>query len=372
VTSVAVAGLGAMGSAVAYHLARRGVEVTGLDRFRPPHTHGSSHGESRIIREAYYEHPAYVPLVRRAWRCWRDLEVESGRRLLAETGALMIGTPDGELVTGARRSAKDHGVPHRILDDAGIRAAFPQLEPRPGDVAVHETRAGYLRPEACIEAHLDLAVRHGAELRFHEPLTGWRSDGAGVVVRTSTAEHRVDVLVLATGAWLPSLVPQLDLLVERQVVAWFRPRGDPGPLAPSSFPVFIWEADPQTLFYGVPDLGSGVKVARHHGGRIATSPDDLPAAASDDDLRPLRRFVRSHIPAAAGPVLRTSVCRYTNTRSRHFLIGRHPTDRRVWVISACSGHGFKFASAIGAGVASELTTGHIDPLLRRFRLGTAV
>lgn len=369
--SIAVAGLGAMGSAVAHHLARRGVAVLGLDRFRPPHTHGSSHGESRIIREAYYEHPAYVPLVRRAQRCWRDLEAESGRRLLDVTGALMIGRADGALIAGAARSAREHDVPHRLLDAGGIRAAFPQLDPRRDDVAVHETRAGYLRPAACIEAHLELAAKHGAELRFDEPLIGWQSDAAGVLVRTPTAEYRVQALVLATGPWLSRLVPELGLLVEHQVAAWFRPRGDPADLGPSSFPVFLWEADPQTMFYGVPDLGTGVKVARHHGGRLAVVPEDLPTAASDDDLRPVRAFVASHVPAA-GPLLRTSVCRYTNTRSGEFLIGRHPTDRRVWVISACSGHGFKFASAIGAGVASEMTTGQVDPLLRRFGLRTAV
>jgi sarcosine oxidase len=217
---VIVAGLGAMGSAAAFHLARRGARVVGFDRFRPPHDRGSSHGLSRIIREAYFEHPAYVPLVRRAYELWDELERASERRLLLKTGGLMIGAPHSRVVQGALRSATDHGLPYELLTGGEVRQRHPALRPPDDMVAVFEPRAGILFPEACVEAHLDQAARAGAELRFDEPVLDWKVVRGNVRVRTARGETRARRLVVSAGAWAGELLADagLPLRVERQVL----------------------------------------------------------------------------------------------------------------------------------------------------------
>lgn len=369
--TVLVAGLGALGSSVAYHLARRGARVVGIDHHTPPHTFGSSHGESRIIREAYFEDPAYVPLVRRAYEEWEALERASGVALFRKTGALILGRPAADAVRGSERSAREHGIPHRVLDTAAIRREFPEMQPIDGEVAVHEERAGILSPERCVEAHLRGAAEAGAELLYGESLREWSSvPGGGILAATSGDERRVDALVLAAGAWLPDLVPDLPLEVERQVMVWFRPPS-PHRFHPDRFPVFLWDTQ-GGIFYGVPDLGNGLKAAQHHGGSTARTMEGLSAGTRPDDIDPVRDFLRSRIPAAEGEIALTSVCRYTNTPDGHFLVDRLPTEPDVWVASACSGHGFKFASALGAAIAGEVVTDRADPDLSRFRRRTAV
>jgi sarcosine oxidase len=367
-----VAGLGALGGSIAHHLARRGIQVIGLDLYEPPHTRGSSHGESRIIREAYFEHPSYVPLVRRAYEAWAALEREQDRTLLRITGAILLGPPNGVAVGGARRSAEAHGIAHRVLDAAGIRREFPELRPDQNEVGLHELRAGVLDPEACVAAHLRGAARHGAELRYREPLLRWEAaPGGGVVAITAGAKHEADALVLAAGPWLPRIVPTLALEVERQVMLWFRPRARSGEFTPERFPAFLWER-PDGVFYGVPDLGTGVKTARHHGGRTVPDVDRLTDGVDPDDITQVRRFLERSIPAAAGDLAASSVCRYTNTSDAHFIIDQHPDHAGVWVASACSGHGFKFSSVLGSALADELITGRPDPDLHMFRWRTAV
>lgn len=371
VATVIIAGLGAMGSSAAYHLARRGLRVTGLDLHEPPHVHGSSHGQSRIIREAYFEHPSYVPLVRRAYETWTQLERDAGQRLLSITGAILVGPPDGGAVEGARRSAETHGIAHRVLDAAAIRRVFPQLRPEPEEVGLHEEHAGILDPEACVSAHLRGAVAAGAELRLGEPVMSWAAAaGGGVTAVTPAGRYEADALVLAVGPWLPRVVPAIPVEIERQVTVWFRPRSA-GRFGPDRFPVFLWETA-RGVFYGVPDLGTGVKVARHHGGRTASDLTELSDNIEPADSDPVRRFLRSRIPDAAGEIISASVCRYTNTRDGHFLLDRHPEHPGVWLASACSGHGFKFSSVLGAALAAQITTGENDPDLRMFRWRTAV
>lgn len=370
--TVVVAGLGALGGSIAYHLARGGIHVIGLDLHEPPHSHGSSHGQSRIIREAYFEHPSYVPLVRRAYEGWAALARDEGRPLLRVTGAILVGPPDGEAVAGARRSAEAHGIAHRLLEAAAIRREFPELRPGEHEVGLHEERAGVLDPEACISAHLHGAARGGADLRFHDPLMRWEANpGGGVVAITRTGRIEADALVLAAGPWLPGIASGLDLRIERQVMLWFRPRGGSVGFTSDRFPVFLWEV-PEGVFYGVPDLGTGVKTARHHGGRTAAAVDQVADAVEPEDVAPVRRFLERNIPAAAGELTGSSVCRYTNTRDGHFILDRYPEHPDVWVASACSGHGFKFSSALGAALADELITGKRDPELAMFRWRTAV
>jgi sarcosine oxidase len=238
---VAIAGLGAMGSA-ARALSRRGLSVVGFDRFAPPHGLGSSHGKSRIIREAYFEHPAYVPLVQHAWALWEELERESGARLLMRTGGLMIGgPPEGALVRGALASAAAHGLPHERLDAAGIRRRVPAFHPGDGMAGVWEPNAGVLFPEAAIAATLASARGHGAELHTDEPVVSWRADERGVEVRTARGTFSAGRLVLASGAWMPALLAELalPLVVERVALFWFEPARDAAGFDPGRFPIFI-------------------------------------------------------------------------------------------------------------------------------------
>ncbi len=219
---VIVVGLGAMGSATASHLARRGLRVLGLDRFSPPHAFGSSHGETRIIREAYFEHPVYVPMVQRAYELWRDLEKDSGATLLRETGGVMIGRPDSDLVKGARHSAELHGLRHEMLTAGEVRERFPALHPESDMVAVWEPRAGVLFADACINAHLTQARRHGAELRYEEPMRALGTRGqTGIRLLTAQGEYSARQLIVTAGAWISSLFPDLPLRIERQVLFWF-------------------------------------------------------------------------------------------------------------------------------------------------------
>jgi sarcosine oxidase len=365
---VAVVGLGAMGSAAAFHLARQGRKVLGLDRFTPPHSFGSSHGQTRIIREAYFEHPLYVPLVQRAYELWAELEQASGRNLLRITGGLMIGRPDGVLVSGARRSAEQHGLPHGVLTAAEVRTRFPMLRPADDMVAVWEPRAGMLFPEACVAAHLALAQTHGAALRFDEPLMNWRSDDDGVFVVTAKFQYRARQLLLTAGSWSRSLVPELNLpfTVERQVVYWFAPRAGPGNFAPSRCPVHLWETTPREFFYGFPDCGEGVKVAIHHGGEV-TDPDRLRREVAPGEVAAIRELMRRFVPDANGALRSATVCMYTNTPDEHFWIDRHPEHAQVLIASPCSGHGFKFSSVIGEVLADLLMSGQSRFDLSAFR-----
>ncbi|HEX6850218.1 MAG TPA: N-methyl-L-tryptophan oxidase [Candidatus Polarisedimenticolaceae bacterium] len=367
---VAIVGLGAMGSAAACHLARRGRRVLGLDRFTPPHALGSSHGETRIIREAYFEHPLYVPLVQRAYTLWTELEELAERELLRTTGGVMIGPAGGILVEGARRSAEEHGLRHELLSAREVRRRFPALSPSEAMVGVWEPRAGVLFPEACIEAHLEVARSFGATLVYGEPVIRWSPDGRGVRVVTPQGDYVAAQLLLTAGSWMRALAPEagLPLTVTRQVLCWFAPAATPEHFAPASCPIHLWEDLPGRFFYGFPDFGTGVKLAIHHEGR-ATDPDHVRREVGAGEVEDLRRRFRRFMPAADGPLLRTAVCLYTNTPDEHFWIDRHPGHPQVLIASPCSGHGFKFASAIGEILADELTgkptSFDLEPFRRR-------
>ena len=366
-----VVGLGAMGSAALRALARRGARVVGFDAHRPPHALGSSHGRSRIIREAYFEDPAYVPLVQRAWALWEELERERGERLLVPTGGLMIGPESCVLVRGALASATRHGLPHEVLDATTLAVRFAAVAPDPEMVAVWEPRAGVLSPEAGIGALLASAGASGATIRAEEPVVRWRPAGAGFEVETARDTYRAERLVLCAGPWLGTLVPELStvLAVERVVQLWFEPTA-PERFTPERCPISIWEYGPGRFFYSFPALGHGVKAALHHQGRRA-DPDQVERRVGDDESHAVRRLLERYLPGAAGRLLDASVCLYTNTPDEHFLIDRHPQHSNVLVVSACSGHGFKFAPAIGE-IAAELTldgrTAHDLGLFGRNRL----
>ena len=367
---VAVVGLGAMGSAAAYHLARRGMRVLGLDRFSPPHTLGSTHGKTRIIREAYYEHPQYVPLVQRAYECWEELEHESGRELFRKTGGLMIGPAEGVLVAGARASAREHGLPHEKLTAAEIRRRFPALRPDEEMVGLFEPRAGLLFPEQCVAMHLELARRHGAELRYGERLGRWRANGGGVSLTTDASAYEVDRLILAAGPWTGELLAELEvpLQVERQLFHWFEPASHLDIFRANRCPIALWEYAPDRIVATFPEVGHGVKVGIHHEGETV-DPDTVRRQITPEEDERVRALVRRLIPEADGRLVDSAVCLYTNTPDHHFLIDLHPFHPQVVIASPCSGHGFKFASAIGEVLADLATTGASRFDLTPFRLG---
>ena len=348
---VIVTGLGAMGSAAVRELARRGLRVLGLDRYAPPHALGSTHGRTRIIREAYFEDPAYVPLVQRADVLWTALEHQVGDRLFVRTGGLMIGPEHGVLVGGARASAQQHRLPHELLTSAEVRRRFPALAPEPDAVGLYEPRAGVLFPEACVRALLWCAARDGAELRTGEPMLTWRVDAGVARVATAIGEYVADRLVLALGPWLPEFLngAATPLTVERQVQYWFKPRHHAERFAPRTLPIALWEV-PGRLFYTLPDFGDGVKVAVHHDGEI-TDPQRVRRTVNEGEDANARALMERYLPDAAGKLCDRAVCLYTNTSDGHFLIDRHPIHDEVVMVSACSGHGFKFATAIGEIVA---------------------
>jgi sarcosine oxidase len=363
---VIVCGLGAMGSAAVFHLARSGLRVLGLDRFSPPHTQGSTHGQTRIIREAYFEHPSYVPLVQRAYELWADLEQLANQKLFLQTGGVMIGPPDGVVVSGAKRSAIEHRLAWEYLSAAEVRRRFPAMHVPEDMVAVFEPRAGVLYPELCVETHLTLARQLGAAIHVNEPIVQWQANNGRVRVVTAANEFEAGQLVFSAGAWVQSLLPELRLpfKVERQVMFWLETKGDL--FGPDRCPIFIGEHEPHRFFYGFPDLGQGFKIARHHEGLIV-DPNAVPREVSEADIEPMREIVERIFPEANGRLRESAVCLYTNTPDEHFLIDFHPDHRNVLVVSPCSGHGFKFSSAIGEAVSDLLTHGKSRHDLSLFR-----
>ncbi len=374
---VIVLGLGAMGSATAYQLAKRGARVLGLEAFTPAHELGSSGGLTRIIRLAYFEHPSYVPLLKAAWALWPEIETEANDHLLEVTGGLYIGQRGSDVLDGALLSARTHGLEHELLDADESRARFPALQIDDEMQTLYEPLAGLLFAQRCIAAHLRLATRRGAELHFEERVTGWTLDGGeggggadrggGVTVTTTRGTYHAAKLVMSAGAWLPKLMPELriPLQVERNVAFWFEPIAQAEIFAADRLPVWIMEIDAEFAYYGFPTLPEqpatesvaaahhqGVKAARHHGGQAA-DPDAVDRNASDADERVVRDFMGHYMPLAAGRRMDARVCMYTNTPDQNFVLGLDPRDDRIVIASPCSGHGFKFSTVIGQ-ICAEL------------------
>jgi sarcosine oxidase len=286
--------------------------------------------------------------VQRAFERWRELEKMSCTALLTQTGGLMIGRPESELVAGARRSAEAHSLTHALLSASEVRARFPALHPQGDMVAVWEPRAGVLFPEACISTTLAQARQHGAALCFAEPVQGWAADGSNVRVSTTHGEYRARQLIITAGAWVGSLLPTLDLpfRIERQVLHWFEAARDPELFAAERCPVHLWQFDGRRFFYGFPDIGSGVKAAFHHDGET-TAVESVRREVAREEVDAIRAVLRRFLSAADGPLRGSVVCVYTNTRDGHFRIDHHPRHPQVLIASPCSGHGFKFAPVIG-------------------------
>jgi sarcosine oxidase len=354
---VVVAGTGGMGAAAACHLARRGARVLGLDRFPIAHDRGSSHGQTRLIRLAYYEHPDYVPLLARAYDLWQDLERESGRRLLVESGLVMTGPAGCELVTGAERSAGLHGLALERLEPATLRRRWPAFALPDGWEVVHEARGGYLFVEECVRVHAEAAVRAGAEVRHGIEIRSWRPDGDAIRVDTDRGPIAAGRLVVCPGAWAAGLLrlPQVPLRILRKSQFWYDPPVEHRPMhAAGAMPCFAFDT-PAGFFYGFPAIDErGMKVAEHTGGRPVTDP-----LAIDRDIDPTEQaaaegFLAAHLPQATGRLTDHSACLYTMSPDSHFVLGLHPDEPRVAIAAGFSGHGFKFTSVIGE-VLADLT-----------------
>ena len=351
-----VVGLGGMGSAAAHRLAGRGLRVLGLDRFGPAHDKGSSHGGSRITRQAYFEDPAYVPLLQRAGELWDQIAVESGRSLVDWTGGVMVGRPDGPTVGGSLASAREWGLEHELLDAAALRDRFPALRPSEHEVAFVERRAGVVRPEESVRAHLSLARRAGARLHHGETVLDWTSTGHGVRVRTDHGVYHADKLVLTPGAWAPEVVADLGLplQVERYVQFWFAPED---PAAFAGHPVWIWEGEGDRQVYGFGTGSDGtVKVAFFRGG-APCDPHTIDRTVGVGEVDEIASFVRRHVPGAVHRFVRAKTCLYTCTPDHHFVIARHPGHDDVVLACGFSGHGFKFVPVVGEIVSDLVADG---------------
>jgi sarcosine oxidase len=350
-----VLGLGAMGSAVAAHAARRGMRVLGLERFGPAHGRGASHGRTRIIRQAYFESPEYVPLLRRAYALWDALEARTETTLRARIGGIFVGRPETAVVAGTLASAQRWQLEHEVFDAPELRRRYPMLRPREDEIGVYEAVAGALFPEAGVRAQLEVAAADGAELRFGVQATGWDADEHGVrVTLADGTQLAAERLALCAGPWFSRIAPDLGipLRIERNVQFWFAPL-DRAAVSPERLPIWCCERAGAPLLYGFPDFGEGAKVA-HHGSGVDADPDTLDRTVREDEIALARAALRSFVPAAAGAFVRADPCMYALTPDEHFVIGVHPRHRRVALAGGFSGHGYKFAPVVGEIVAALL------------------
>ena len=365
-----VVGIGGMGSAACYHLARRGLRTLGLERFDIPHAMGSSHGITRIIRLAYYEHPAYVPLLLRAFELWDDLARESGRHLLEVTGTIDASGPEEIVFTGSLASCVRFDLPHEVLTSAELTARYPGYRLPADHLALFQPRGGFLLAERCIAAHVQGALAAGADIRARERVLGWEPLASGVRVKTDRGVYEAERLILSAGAWMASLVPTLTGLAvpERQVLAWFAPL-EPALFTPERFPVFNIIV-PEGRYYGFPEHDvPGFKIGRYHHLEEQVDPDAFPREANVVDEAPLREGTARYFPAANGPTMALRTCLFTNTPDEHFILDLLPGYPRVIVASPCSGHGFKFASVIGEILADLAQSGATRHDVTWLRLG---
>jgi len=353
-----VLGIGGVGSATLLHLARRGLKVLGLDRFPVAHDRGSSHGDTRVIRLVYMEHPDYVPLVARSFELWRELEADVGEELYVETGLLQVGPANGTVIPGARRSAEAHNLAVEDVSPVEITKRFPGVRLREDQQGLYEQRAGYLHVERCVQAHVDAARRYGAEVVTGEAVESWTASDSDVSVRTDSRSYSAAKLVVTPGAWAGDLLKDLpvEFVVRRKPLLWYRTE-TPQHRLDHGMPTFFFEVD-YGVFYGIPAVDHwGLKVAEHSGGEAVADPliVDRELRASDRD--PVERFVRDHLPGLSTELTKHVVCMYTVTLDEHFVLDLHPGLPNVAFVAGLSGHGFKFTPVLGEVLADLVTDG---------------
>ena len=355
---VIVVGLGAMGASTSCELARRGATVLALEQFNLLHSLGSSHGQSRMIRLAYYEHPDYVPLLSRAHHLWTEMQARHGDAFL-QSGVIYMGTPSSPLISGSEKSARLYGIAHQMFDRAQLGARFPHFEVPEDYVGMFEPDAGILRPEPIIHHYLSTALAAGVDVRACEPVTSWEANEASVAVATPNATYTARHVIFCSGAWSGAVVRDLGvkLKVTRQTAAWFWPR-HPELFSAERFSSWAIDNGNGGLVYGFPILPGypGVKVAIHAPGP-EVQPDHVTRSFIKGDDVEIRAALGQYLPAAEGPLLGSSFCLYTNSPDSHFIVDRHPRRERVTIACGFSGHGFKFASVMGEILADLALTG---------------
>lgn len=365
---VIVVGVGGMGSATVFHLAQRGLEVLGLERYDIPHAMGSSHGITRIIRLAYYEHPSYIPLLRRAYDLWSDLEATHSRQLLYRTGSIDAGPPDSHVFEGSLESCREFGLDHEVLTATELGDRYPGYELPRSHRAVYQPDGGFLVPEQCIIAHVNAAHAEGAEIHARERVEEWEATTSGVRVTTDHDQYDAGALVVTAGAWCGDLIEPLEgvAVPERQVLAWLQPTA-PAIFDPETFPVFNLAVE-EGRYYGFPIYDvPGFKFGRYHHRDETVDPDDWNREPDHADEQLLRAFAERYFPQGAGPTMRLSTCMFTNTPDEHFILDTLPAHPNVIVGAGFSGHGFKFSSVIGeilADLAIDGTTQHPIDMFR--------
>jgi sarcosine oxidase len=360
-----------MGSATCYELAKRGRRVLGLEQYDVPHNLGSSHGHTRIIRLAYYEHPSYVMLLRRAYELWREIQARVGEQLLHITGSIDAGPADSWVFKGSWQSCLEHDLPHEVLTGRELNERFPGYQLSPETMAVLQPDGGFLAPERCIVAYVNAATALGAEIHGREKVLEWQplSDG-GVRVTTSRDVYEADRLVITAGAWDAHILDFLQGLAvpERQVLAWLQPLR-PELFTLTNFPVFNLLV-PEGRYYGFPVFGiPGFKFGKYHHFEEQGMPDQLDLDPHDYDEAMLREFADRYFPQGSGPTMSLASCMFTNSPDKHFIIDLHPSFPQVSFASACSGHGFKFVSVVGEILADLAERGQTRHNIEFFRLG---
>ena len=338
VYDVIVLGVGGMGSATVYELASRGLRVLGLERFDIPHSFGSSHGVTRIIRMAYFEDPSYVPLLRRSYERWRELESVSGERLLYITGSVDTGSEEGKVFTGSLRSCQEHGLPHEALTSSELTRRFPGCRFPEDWMSVYQPDGGFVLSERCIVNHVFAALERGGEVRAREMVLEWSSAGDIVRVETTRGSYKAGALVITAGAWAGPLMPALDhlLVPERQVMGWFQPLR-PELFAPDKCPVVIGEFE-EGNYYSFPTFGvPGFKIGKFHHLNESTTAESLDRDCRDEDEAVLRQAVARYFPDANGPTMALTTCMFTNTPDEHFIIDALPGFPNVFVAAGFSG-----------------------------------
>lgn len=366
---VVVCGLGATGSAALRELSSRGLRVLGIERFTPGHDRGSSHGATRVIRLGYFEHPSYVPLLRRAYELWREIEGLSGKKLLQITGIAEVGPPDGSLIKGVLASVSAHSLRHELLSAEELMRRFPTFRLPAQYQAVVQPDGGFLAAEPSIHAMLALAKNAGAEIRTGETIHTIEPHATGVRIFTDQACIEASAAVIAVGPWINSMLPNLriPLRVTRQVMAWFAP-GNPEPFQLSRFPVFLLE-NRHGIHYGFPlDSDGLVKIAKHHHRDETVDPETYDRRISTADENLVRAALVDHLPGANGRLARVATCLYTVAPDGDFVIDSLPGHPHVLIASPCSGHGFKFAPVIGEILADLVAKGAQRHEIGRFSL----
>ncbi|MBP1963336.1 N-methyl-L-tryptophan oxidase [Paenibacillus aceris] len=349
---VIVVGAGSMGMSAGYYLAKRGIRTLMIDSFDPPHEQGSHHGEPRLIRHAYSGGKPYIHLALEADRLWRELEVASGQKLLVRSGVLNMADLSAGKFTNRLPDSDEAGVQVEMLDADEVHRRWPGIVLPESFEAMYEPDAGYLYSERCVAAYRTLALAEGAMLLPYNPVQHIQADGAGVRVRTRAGEFSADQLIVTAGAWFKSLEPFVSLPIRavRKTVGWFR--GEPNLYDAGVFPGFTLGTE-NGGYYGFPSInGAGIKIGRHDGGLPWTPGEQAaPFGHLEQDEGDLRRTLSTFLPLAGGELLKGAVCKYELTPDEQFIIDRHPLYTNVLLAGGFSGHGFKFASAVGALLA---------------------